>query len=46
MGLVWSAYGNGTSYAISLRPQPLIITAETGGETAHVMSPGPSLPRR
>ena len=36
MGLVWSAYGNGTSYAISLRPQPLIITAETGGETAHV----------
>ena len=36
MGLVWSAYGNGTSYAISLRPQPLFITAETGGETAHV----------
>ena len=36
MGLVWSAYGNGTSYAISLRPQPLFITAETGGETAHL----------
>jgi dienelactone hydrolase len=33
MGLVWSAYGNGTSYAISLRPQPLFITAETDGET-------------
>jgi hypothetical protein len=36
MGLVWSAYGNGTSYAISLHPQPLFITAESGGETAHV----------
>ena len=36
MGLVWSAYGSGASYAISLRPQPLFITAETGGETAHV----------
>ncbi|HEX5700726.1 MAG TPA: acyl-CoA thioesterase/BAAT N-terminal domain-containing protein, partial [Rubrobacter sp.] len=36
MGLVWSAYGSGTSYAISLRPQPLFVTAETGGETAHV----------
>ena len=28
MGLVWSAYGLGTSYAISLRPRPLFITAE------------------
>jgi hypothetical protein len=36
MGLVWSAYGSGASYAISLRPQPLFIIAETGGETAHV----------
>jgi len=36
MGLVWSAHSNGTSYAISLRPQPLFITAKTGGETAHV----------
>src|SRR5919112_6008074 len=35
MGLVWSAKGNGTSYAISLRPQLLSITARTGGETAH-----------
>jgi dienelactone hydrolase len=36
MGLVWSARGNGTSYAISLRPQPLFITAETEGELAGV----------
>ncbi len=36
MGLVWSADSNGNSYAISLRPQPLFITAETGGKTAHV----------
>jgi Acyl-CoA thioester hydrolase/BAAT N-terminal region/BAAT / Acyl-CoA thioester hydrolase C terminal len=36
MGLVWSAYGNGTSYAISLRPQPLFITAETDGKAAGV----------
>jgi dienelactone hydrolase len=36
MGLVWSAYGDGTSYAISLRTQPLFITAETGSETANI----------
>lgn len=34
MGLVWSAYGQGASYAIPLRPQPLFITAETEGKTA------------
>jgi dienelactone hydrolase len=36
MGLVWSAYAQGASYAISLSAQPLLITAETGGETAQV----------
>ena len=36
MGLVWSAYGQGASYAIPLRPQPLFITAETEGKTAGV----------
>jgi dienelactone hydrolase len=36
MGLVWSANSHGASYAISLRAQPLFITAETGGETAQV----------
>ncbi|HET7270231.1 MAG TPA: acyl-CoA thioesterase/bile acid-CoA:amino acid N-acyltransferase family protein [Rubrobacter sp.] len=36
MGLVWSAYGLGTSYAISLRPQPLSITAEIDGKSASV----------
>ena len=36
MGLVWSANAQGASYAISLRAQPLFITAETGGETAQV----------
>ena len=36
MGLVWSANGNGASYAISLRPQPLFITAETDSEMAGV----------
>ena len=36
MGLVWSADGHGASYAISLRPQPLLITAETEGKTAGV----------
>ena len=36
MGLVWSAYGQGASYAISLRPQILFITAETEGRTAGI----------
>ena len=36
MGLVWAAYGQGASYAISLRPRPLFITAETEGMTAGV----------
>lgn len=36
MGLVWSADGQGPPYAISLRPQPLSITAETEGEKAGV----------
>ena len=36
MGLVWSANGNGASYAISLRPEPLFLTAQTGGEKAQV----------
>jgi dienelactone hydrolase len=36
MGLVWSANGRGASYAVSLRPQPLFVTAETDGGTAHV----------
>lgn len=36
MGLVWSADGMGTSYAISLRPRPLFITAETDGRKAGV----------
>jgi dienelactone hydrolase len=36
MGLVWSADGQGASYAISLRPRPLFITVETGGEKAGV----------
>src|SRR5215210_7514493 len=36
MGLVWSADGQGAPYAISLRPQPLFITAETEGEKAGV----------
>lgn len=36
MGLVWSAYGMGTSYAISMRPRPLLITAEVDGRKASV----------
>ena len=36
MGLVWSADGQGASYAISLGPQPLFITAEAEGEKAGV----------
>jgi dienelactone hydrolase len=36
MGLVWSAYAHGASYAISLRPHPLFITAETKGKKAGV----------
>src|SRR5215203_4955624 len=36
MGLVWSANSQGASYAISLRPQPLFVTAETEGEKAGV----------
>jgi dienelactone hydrolase len=36
MGLVWSAYGQGASYAISLRPHPTFITAVTEGKTAGV----------
>jgi dienelactone hydrolase len=36
MGLIWSADGQGAAYAISLRPQPLFITAETEGEKAGV----------
>jgi dienelactone hydrolase len=36
MGLVWSAYGLGTSYAIPLRSQPLFITAEVDGRKASV----------
>ncbi len=36
MGLVWSAYGHGASYAISLRPPPITITAETEGKMASV----------
>ena len=36
MGLVWSAYGQGASYAISLRPRPLFITAEREGQTAGI----------
>ena len=36
MGPVWSAYGQGASYAISLLPQPLFITAEREGQTAGI----------
>jgi hypothetical protein len=36
MGLVWSAYGNGTSYAISLRPQPLFLLRHLLASTAPV----------
>lgn len=36
MGLVWSAHGHGAAYAISLRPPPMTITAETEGKTASV----------
>jgi dienelactone hydrolase len=36
MGLVWSAYGMGNSYAISLRPRPMFITAEVEGRKASV----------
>ena len=36
MGLVWSAYGLGASYAIPLRQQPLFITAEVDGRKASV----------
>ena len=36
MGLVWSADGVGTPYAISLRPRPLFITAEVDGRKASV----------
>jgi dienelactone hydrolase len=36
MGLVWSAYGLGTSYAIPLRSQPLLITAEVEGRKASI----------
>lgn len=35
MGLVWSADGMGSPYAISLRPRPLSVTAEVdGGKTS------------
>lgn len=36
MGLVWSADGMGTSYAIPLHSQPLLITAEVDGRKASV----------
>jgi dienelactone hydrolase len=36
MGLVWSAYGMGTSYAIPLHSQPLFITAEVDGRKASI----------
>jgi dienelactone hydrolase len=36
MGLIWSANGQGASYAISLHPQPVFVTAETEGEKAGV----------